>query len=257
MPLIDSTDAELDAFDAVCRRLAGFNPRVAAEWADGYLTALAAGPRAVLLDEAVVRMVGDDFERTFADPDDAAQARQALGARMKVLGQHLDPQALLDDPESLRLQPLVSLWDEAAREDLVRNQGVSAADAAAMTTGGLWAEGFFDAIEDFADDWQHPAWTSDEARQAYDEILSQVSVLCLADADDDFKAHLERHWKDRLVTREDLIDEACFAVQDLRAWWLDHAPRPPTRRVPAQPGRNDPCPCGSGRKFKKCHGQTA
>jgi preprotein translocase subunit SecA len=20
-------------------------------------------------------------------------------------------------------------------------------------------------------------------------------------------------------------------------------------------GRNDPCPCGSGKKFKKCHGQ--
>lgn len=24
-----------------------------------------------------------------------------------------------------------------------------------------------------------------------------------------------------------------------------------------QPGRNDPCPCGSGRKFKKCHGSIA
>jgi uncharacterized protein YecA (UPF0149 family) len=22
-------------------------------------------------------------------------------------------------------------------------------------------------------------------------------------------------------------------------------------------GRNDPCPCGSGKKFKKCHGATA
>jgi preprotein translocase subunit SecA len=22
-------------------------------------------------------------------------------------------------------------------------------------------------------------------------------------------------------------------------------------------GRNDPCPCGSGKKFKKCHGQNA
>jgi uncharacterized protein len=22
-------------------------------------------------------------------------------------------------------------------------------------------------------------------------------------------------------------------------------------------GRNDPCPCGSGRKFKKCHGREA
>lgn len=21
-----------------------------------------------------------------------------------------------------------------------------------------------------------------------------------------------------------------------------------------QPGRNDPCPCGSGKKYKKCHG---
>jgi preprotein translocase subunit SecA len=24
-----------------------------------------------------------------------------------------------------------------------------------------------------------------------------------------------------------------------------------------QTGRNDPCPCGSGKKFKKCHGATA
>jgi hypothetical protein len=24
--------------------------------------------------------------------------------------------------------------------------------------------------------------------------------------------------------------------------------------APAQPGRNDPCHCGSGKKFKKCHG---
>lgn len=23
----------------------------------------------------------------------------------------------------------------------------------------------------------------------------------------------------------------------------------------AQTGRNEPCPCGSGKKFKRCHGQ--
>ncbi len=28
---------------------------------------------------------------------------------------------------------------------------------------------------------------------------------------------------------------------------------PPVRRE-EQPGRNEPCPCGSGRKFKRCHG---
>jgi SEC-C motif len=30
---------------------------------------------------------------------------------------------------------------------------------------------------------------------------------------------------------------------------------PATRRQREQPGRNDPCHCGSGRKFKKCHGR--
>ncbi|HLL12194.1 MAG TPA: SEC-C metal-binding domain-containing protein, partial [Rubrivivax sp.] len=36
--------------------------------------------------------------------------------------------------------------------------------------------------------------------------------------------------------------------------WVDFAPRPTTHRVESAPGRNDPCPCGSGKKFKRCHG---
>lgn len=31
------------------------------------------------------------------------------------------------------------------------------------------------------------------------------------------------------------------------AWWR------PYERAEEEPGRNDPCPCGSGRKNKKCH----
>jgi preprotein translocase subunit SecA len=30
--------------------------------------------------------------------------------------------------------------------------------------------------------------------------------------------------------------------------------RPPPQRATARIGRNDPCPCGSGKKFKQCHG---
>jgi preprotein translocase subunit SecA len=30
-------------------------------------------------------------------------------------------------------------------------------------------------------------------------------------------------------------------------------PKVPTHAAPG-PGRNDPCPCGSGKKYKKCHG---
>ena len=35
--------------------------------------------------------------------------------------------------------------------------------------------------------------------------------------------------------------------------------QPPVQRTPVVrdklPGRNDPCPCGSGKKFKHCHGK--
>jgi preprotein translocase subunit SecA len=33
------------------------------------------------------------------------------------------------------------------------------------------------------------------------------------------------------------------------------APKPV--RAGAKVGRNDPCPCGSGKKYKKCHGAAA
>jgi preprotein translocase subunit SecA len=32
------------------------------------------------------------------------------------------------------------------------------------------------------------------------------------------------------------------------------APRPAQRPAAERVGRNDPCPCGSGKKYKKCHG---
>jgi uncharacterized protein YecA (UPF0149 family) len=37
----------------------------------------------------------------------------------------------------------------------------------------------------------------------------------------------------------------------------EHAKAEPYRRVDPKLGRNDPCHCGSGRKYKKCHGAGA
>lgn len=39
---------------------------------------------------------------------------------------------------------------------------------------------------------------------------------------------------------------------------LERAIHPPEPvRAVAKPGRNEPCPCGSGRKVKKCHAEMA
>jgi uncharacterized protein len=52
------------------------------------------------------------------------------------------------------------------------------------------------------------------------------------------------------------FDAAVWAVYDLRQLWKSLGPRVEGVRKPAEPGRNDPCPCGSGKKYKKCHGAS-
>jgi uncharacterized protein len=247
------SDPEVEAFDAVCRRLGGFDERIETEWADGFLTAVVAGPRKIDMDEWLPALSGDAFDRAFADPSDIAQATQALRAREQRLRRALDPEALLDDEESILLAPLMHDWDDAARAELVAEGMATAEEAAQVHTGAAWGEGFFAALSAFADDWPDPAM-GDDFREAYGAMLQTIAALVWDPAGEEFKAFAAKGWKGESPTRDELIDEVCYAVQDLRLYWLDHAPKPPPRRVDAVPGRNDPCPCGSGKKYKKCHG---
>ena len=42
-----------------------------------------------------------------------------------------------------------------------------------------------------------------------------------------------------------------------RAGGAGNGSQPTQRRTGDKVGRNDPCPCGSGKKYKKCHGAEA
>jgi uncharacterized protein len=251
----DNSLAEIKAFDVTCERLAGFDPEIGFEWVDGFLAALAAGARLPEPAQWLLLLCGDAFERAFADPPDAAQAERALLLRLKVLRDQLDPQALIDDPESLRLNPLMAEWNDAERERLVLQEAVPAEDAQAMQTGALWAEGFLDAVEAFPALWEPPE--DEESAELLEALLDQITALMIPPGHEDFAAHVAKYHPQGEPSREDLLAEACYSVQDLRVFWVDRAPRPSTRHVAATPGRNDPCPCGSGRKFKKCHGAAA
>ncbi|HEV7371204.1 YchJ family protein [Arenibaculum sp.] len=67
----------------------------------------------------------------------------------------------------------------------------------------------------------------------------------------EFVAHFRTEGKD-LVHHE----TSRFQRSDGRWWYADGTMGPPPRRA-AKVGRNDPCPCGSGRKYKKCCGAAA
>ena len=103
--------------------------------------------------------------------------------------------------------------------------------------------------------WTPPA--DEEAAELFEQAFAQIQALDLPVADARWAEHLQRFYPDAQAeppTRDDLLAEACMSVQDLRMYWVDFAARPETRRVEPTPGRNEPCPCGSGKKFKKCHG---
>ena len=250
-----SSPAELAAFDATCESLAGFNADLNFEWVDGFLAALAAGPTLPDISEWLPLLCGDAFERAFADPPSAQQAQRTLQLRLKVLCAQLDPGALLDDGRNLRLDPLMSEWTDADRERLLGEEGVPAEDAETMQTGALWAQGFLDAVELLPDLWHLPD-ADDDAVETQGTLLAQIAALLIPPSHAEYREHIATHYPKGEPTRDELVAEACWAAQELRVMWTDHAQKPATRRVLPTPGRNDPCHCGSGKKFKKCHGSA-
>ncbi|MFZ2990938.1 UPF0149 family protein [Ideonella sp.] len=247
-----STEEEIEALDAVCQRLAGFEDAISLEWLDGYMTALVAGPRRIPAEEWVPKMGEGVFARAYADPADAEQAMKALVARWEVLVDQLDPEGLLEDADVLRLAPLMIELSEDDKQQLVADGHVKPDELHLLEqTGEVWSIGFIDATRDFPAEWPEADLETEEG-QLFDECMLRVVSLTL-DAEE-LKEVFEELYDGEELTRDELIHEALYAAQDMRLYWLDHAPKPPPRRVGELPGRNDACPCGSGKKFKKCHG---
>ena len=252
-----NTDAELDRLQQLAEQLSGFDERVSLEWLDGAMTALAAGPRAKTVAEWRDALLGDAWGRAFADPQAEREAMAVLQSRWSVLLKQLDPELLMDAVDELRLAPVMLEWTDDDKTRLVEDGTIEAGseDDEIPLTGEIWAHGFMDVVQGFPDDWREPDESAEDGMaDAYDEVLARIAMLTLHDPADLAKT-LEEMYPGEKLERDDLIQEALYAVQDLRCYWVQNAPKPATRIVGNVPGRNDPCHCGSGKKFKKCHGQ--
>jgi uncharacterized protein len=266
-PVRRTTDEEFEALAGLCERLSGFGEYLPFDYVDGFLTAVVCAPLRVPLEQVALALAGEAYERACADPLSQAEALAALGARVAAIETALDPEALLDAPDALRLDPLLMQVDEAARERWVA-AGRPADEELWFRPGAFWAEGFLAGRERLADalGWPAAGSAGDEALQP---LLAPLRLLHEPSDSEAFAAGVAAMRgrgpaagttaggpPDDTLEQE-LMDDALFAVQDLRLAWIDEAPRVAPRRVEATPGRNDPCPCGSGRKYKKCHGAAA
>ena len=116
-----------------------------------------------------------------------------------------------------------------------------------------WAIGFMSAVEAWPGDWQLPR--DAEAAAMIEAALADIAVLMEGDAGEPALSMYSEDGPPSVSNeRLDALAAAIWGVYDLRQAWRSLGPRvEPVRKAP-EPGRNDPCPCGSGKKYKKCHG---
>ncbi|MHB1306471.1 MAG: DUF1186 domain-containing protein [Limisphaerales bacterium] len=178
--------------------------------------------------------------------------------------------------EALAVQ---AVWGERSRNAVIEElrrlfMTLSRSGCSSVWAGLIWTIGDFHAVE-----------LADEARRAFAEKLVDETIIRL----DNLEDHLFRrgrmnlqHFRERyvpIVAADECSGWLCFRDSDegASAWdeeehpdgglLPDELPTPPAELpavlrtgvpyvAPPKVGRNDPCPCGSGRKYKKCCGKN-
>jgi len=119
----------------------------------------------------------------------------------------------------------------------------------------VWALGFMFAVENWPEEWAAP-----RDKDAVKWLDASLQALVAMTEDDEEEPEISPFSDDGppsvSLARLNAFGEAIWAVYDLYEIWRNIGPRVETVRKEATPGRNDLCYCGSGKKYKKCHGAT-
>jgi uncharacterized protein len=200
-------------------------------------------------DAPVVVQEGDsapDLGGSFADEAQRAQFLQIWDQRWAEVLAALDtPIESLEDsnayhPEVMDVRGAMAALSEAERAELP--------DEDLPAFGQVWALGFMFAVEAWPDEWVEP---SDKKAAKWHDVSLQAIVALTED--DEGEPELSPFSDDGPPSMStDRLN--AWSVYDLREIWRGIGPRVETLRRADVPGRNDPCHCGSGKKYKKCHG---
>jgi len=185
---------------------------------DGLLTAVVSGP--VMVPPSVwIPAIWGDVEPQWQNEQ---QVQQVMGLLMR----HMNGIAgmLVEQPEDFE-----PMFEERLFDDKV------------VTIVDEWCEGYMRGVGLAGGDWELDS----------EEIMRLLKPIAAFTEGTDWVGHnLERQ------EMELLQEQIAPSVRALHAYWLDRrsegAQNAPVRHDGPKVGRNDPCPCGSGKKYKKC-----
>ncbi|MES2364062.1 MAG: UPF0149 family protein [Pseudomonadota bacterium] len=229
------------------------------EFCEGFMAAVICSRRPIAEDEYLSVLLAtpapdeetDPEGGSFANPEQRERFLALWKQRWKEVETALDSEvdSLEDDncyhPEVMDIRGAVA--DMPAEEQA----GFKGEDLPAFAQ--VWALGFMFAVESWPDEWAAPR-DKDAAKWLDGALEAVVAMTEDDDAAPEVSPLNEEGAPSTSIARLNAFGEAIWAVYDLRELWKTMGPKVETVRAEVTPGRNDLCPCGSGKKYKKCHG---
>jgi uncharacterized protein len=238
---LDLTDAELDELDALLADTPEPLEPLDVAMLDGYLCGVIVQPHALAADQwepPVFDLHGRPLPPE-VDPRWLSRVRALLGRRHESLGRALE--------EDGAFNPVLPPSDDEPEDPGLRD---ALRELPAHSRVLLpWVLGFQTACVRF------PALVQ-MGEPAVDAALARVFRHLPAPSEPARVAAQALDSALPLDSEDAAVDDVVMAVAEL--WELTQEERlrvPTVRRSDPKVGRNDPCPCGSGRKYKHCHGR--
>lgn len=228
------SDEETDELETFLLSDAASDETMTLDMVDGYLTAIAIGPVSLVPSQWLPGIWGPS-EDDVPDFESSAHAERILQLIMRHMNGIIA--AFEHDPDTFEPFFNFRIAPDDGREHL---------------DGESWAYGFMRGVEVCRKAWQ-PLFDDVSGAQA----LQPVRLLGASEL-----TQQEGLLTGTVQQREELSKAIPASVAAIYRWWLpsrEAAHQQEVARIKRSGpkiGRNDSCPCGSGKKFKKCCGDA-
>jgi uncharacterized protein len=253
------SDTDLERLDTLLETFAVPRDGMSLEMLDGFLSALVVGPELVMPSEYLPLVWNGEPE--WASVSEAEHAmRLVLGLWNDIVGRlqlSLEDESDVDSHAAampLLAYPALAPQAAEAVDAIDAADDDEAADPFAgapsdFPLGAAWALGFLRGVGLRQAAWERWAGQHPDV----EDDLGMLETLALFSVEQAEELGVDPDDIPNLSERLELVTDLPALLQDLNALRMDAMVARPARRT-EQPGRNDPCPCGSGQKFKKCCG---
>ena len=229
------SDEEMDELDAFLLSDATSDKTMMLDCLDGFLTSIVTGPVTLMPSEWLPRVWGPSARDEPAF-DTLAHAERITGLIMRHMNGII--WSLQHDPDMFEPVLDAVVYPDDPRE---------------YTDGEMWARGYMTGIE-----LQRKNWKAFFEEPNSAAVLQPIYLLGAEEVTPE-----EETLTETPAQREELSNQIPASVAWIYRFWQPYRGAMAERTIAIsyqrehpKVGRNDPCPCGSGKKFKKCCGAS-